>query len=176
MKLTTLIGVLAAALLLMSACSASVSTNANVASVNRAANTAPANASPSNAASANSAAPSNTSNSNAASNANTSGSSSSDQSGKQDFTLVNETGVEIHKVYISPHDSNDWEEDILGRDTLPSGESVDIKFHRNEKAGMWDLRVEDSKGNAIEWENLNLLEISKVTLHYKDGKATAVTE
>ena len=41
---------------------------------------------------------------------------------------------------------------------------------------MWDLRVEDSKGNAIEWENLNLLEISKVTLHYKDGKATAETE
>jgi len=174
MKLTTLIGVLAAALLLASACSTNVSMNVNA---NKPANTAPANAAPSNAASANSAAPSNTStNSNAASNANTSSSSSSDQSGKHDFTLVNETGVEIHKVYISPHDSDDWEEDILGRDTLPSGESVDIKFHRNEKAAKWDLRVEDSKGNAIEWENLNLLEISKVTLHYKDGKATAVTE
>ena len=41
---------------------------------------------------------------------------------------------------------------------------------------MWDLRVEDSEGHALEWENLNLLEISKVTLHYKDGKATAETE
>jgi hypothetical protein len=86
--------------------------------------------------------------------------------------------VEIDKVFISPHDVNDWEEDILGRDTLPDGSSVDIKFHRNEKAAMWDLRIEDKGGNAIEWENLNLLEISKITLHYDKatGKATAETE
>jgi hypothetical protein len=94
----------------------------------------------------------------------------------QDFTLVNKTGVEIDKVFISPHDGNDWEEDILGRDTLPDGQSVDIKFHRSETAPMWDLRVEDSKGNAIEWENLNLLQISKATLHYDNGKATAEVE
>ena len=176
MKLKTLIGGLAAALLLASACTANLTTS----NANKPANTSAAsNAAPSNAASgaSNSAAPANTSaTSNAASNTSGPGSASSEQSGKQDFTLVNETGVEIHKVFISPHDSNDWEEDILGRDTLPNGESVDIKFHRNEKAANWDLRVEDSKGNALEWENLNLLEISKVTLHYKDGKATAETE
>ena len=94
----------------------------------------------------------------------------------QDFTLLNETGVIIDKVYISPHDSDDWEEDVLGADTLPSGESVDIKFHRAEKSPLWDLRIEDNKANSIEWENLNLLEISKITLNYKDGKATAKTE
>jgi len=91
----------------------------------------------------------------------------------QDFTLVNATGVEIDKVFISPHDKNDWEEDILGQDTLPDGQSVDIKFHRLETAPMWDLRIEDKKGTGIEWENLNLLEINKLTLNYKDGKATA---
>ena len=94
----------------------------------------------------------------------------------QDFKLVNSTGVEIDKVFISPHDSDDWEEDILGQDTLPDGDSVEIKFHRAETAPVWDLRVEDKKGNSIEWENLNLLEIAKVTLTYKDGKATAHTE
>lgn len=91
----------------------------------------------------------------------------------QDFTLVNATGVEIDKVFISPHDKDDWEEDVLGQDTLPDGQSVDIKFHRAETAPVWDLRIEDSKGNGIEWENLNLLEINKLTLNYKDGKATA---
>lgn len=94
----------------------------------------------------------------------------------QDFTLVNTTGVEIDKVFISPHDSDNWEEDILGQDTLPNAEKVDIKFQRAEKAPLWDLRIEDKQGNSIEWENLNLLEISKVTLDYKDGKATAHTE
>ncbi len=96
--------------------------------------------------------------------------------GDQDFTLVNGTDVEINAVYISPHSTNEWEEDILGQDRLASGDSVNITFSRTEKAAKWDLRIEDTGGNAIEWENLNLLEISKVTLHYKDGKAWAEVE
>jgi len=96
--------------------------------------------------------------------------------GKQDFTLVNATGVEINSVYVSPHNSNEWGDDILGRDTLPDGESVDITFDRQERAAKWDLRVEDKQGNSIEWENLNLLQISKVTLHYKNGKSWADVE
>lgn len=96
--------------------------------------------------------------------------------GKQDFTVVNMTGVEIHELYVSPHAADDWEEDVLGRDTLPSGESVEITFSPKERAKMWDLKIVDGKGNSIEWENLNLLEISKVTLHYKNGKAWADLE
>jgi hypothetical protein len=93
--------------------------------------------------------------------------------GDQDFTLVNKTGVEIHKLHISPHSSDEWGEDILGDSTLPSGKAVDIKFHRAEKAAHWDLRIEDADGTSYTWENLNLLEISEVTLHLNDGKATA---
>ena len=93
--------------------------------------------------------------------------------GEQDFILHNRTGVEIHKLHIAPHSSDEWGEDILGQDTLASGETLQIKFHRKEKAAHWDLRIEDSEGHSIEWENLNLLEISEVTLHFKDGKAWA---
>ena len=96
--------------------------------------------------------------------------------GKQDFTLHNQTGVEIHKLFISPHDTNEWEEDILGKDTLPDGESLDITFSRKETAKLWDLKVVDKEGNSIEWTNLNLLQISEITLHFKDGKATAVVK
>ena len=104
------------------------------------------------------------------------GSAGAQATGKQDFTLVNATGVEINAVHISPHSANDWEEDILGQDTLADGAHVDIHFKRGEKAAMWDLRIEDKAGNPIEWENLNLLEISKVTLHYANHKATADIE
>jgi hypothetical protein len=96
--------------------------------------------------------------------------------GAQDFMLVNKTGVEINKVFVSPHSVNDWEEDVLGQDTLANGESVNIHFSRTEKAAKWDLRIEDSDGNGIEWTNLNLLEISTLTLHYKNGKAWADVE
>lgn len=96
--------------------------------------------------------------------------------GKQDFTLVNQTGVSINELYVSPHTTNNWEEDILGQDTLANGDSVDITFSRTERAAKWDLKVVDKEGNSIEWENLNLLEISKLTLHYKNGKAWADVE
>ena len=104
------------------------------------------------------------------------GSVGAQTAGAQDFTLVNATGVEINAVHISPHSANDWEEDILGQDTLPDGQRVDIHFKRGEKAAMWDLRIEDKAGTPIEWENLNLLEISKLTLHYANHKATAEIE
>ena len=165
MKSLKLIGGVAFALLLTAACSAPAPTNNTAANTNTKAAATPA------VAATPAASP--------AANANNSNASSSAQdAAAQDFTLVNQTGVEIDKVYISPHDADDWEEDILGKDTLPSGQSVDIKFHRSETAADWDLRIEDKEGNAIEWENLNLLKISKVTLNYDQAtkKATAKTE
>lgn len=96
--------------------------------------------------------------------------------GQQDFTLVNATAFEIREVYVSPHEVADWEEDVLGQDTLPSGQSVHITFNRKEKTAHWDLKVVDQDGNSYEWENLNLLEITKLTLHYAEGRAWAVID
>jgi hypothetical protein len=96
--------------------------------------------------------------------------------GKQDFTVVNKTGVEIHELYVSPHSADNWQEDVLGADTLAPGKSVEITFSPKEKAKLWDLKVVDGEGNSIEWESLNLLEISEVTLFYKNGKAWAETK
>lgn len=93
--------------------------------------------------------------------------------GKQDFVLHNETGTEIHELYVSPHSANEWGEDVLGRDTLPAGESVKITFDDQEKQVKWDLKVADEKKHSIEWQNLDLSKISEVTIHYKDGKAWA---
>jgi hypothetical protein len=171
MKNKILLAVLVGGLLASAACSSTAPSNANTTSNTTTTNTTTTNT-------RNTSAPPANTNSSTGSNTNTTSNSGStaQEGGKQDFTLVNQTGVEIDKLYIAPHDSDDWQEDILGQDTLPSGQTVDIKFARNEKAALWDLRIEDSKGNAIEWENLNLLQISKVTLFYKDGKGTAQTE
>lgn len=93
--------------------------------------------------------------------------------GDQDFSLVNKTGFEISSLHISPHSSDEWGEDILGKDTLDDGDTLNITFHRKEKAANWDLRVEDGDGKNFTWEKLNLLEISEVTLFYRKGVATA---
>ena len=95
--------------------------------------------------------------------------------GTQDFVLVNRTDVEIHELYISSADTDDWEEDVLGVDTLPPGESVTISF-KGHKDCKWDLMVKDEDGTSIEWSGLNLCAISKVTLRLKGKKATADLE
>lgn len=93
------------------------------------------------------------------------------RTGKHSFILHNLTGVEINSLYVSPHDSKDWEDDILGRDTLPSGESLKIIFDDRENSAKWDLKITDQNKNALEWENLNLSEISELTLHWDAKKS-----
>jgi hypothetical protein len=159
MKNKVLIGGMAAVLLVTGACAKSGTS------------TAPANANTANANKPPASTPTP-----AAAQASPSAPASNATAGAQDFTLVNETGVVLDKVFIAPHDSDNWEEDILGKDTLANGEMVDIKFDRKETADMWDLRIEDKEGTYIEWENLNLLKIKKVTLKFENKKPTAVTE
>lgn len=98
------------------------------------------------------------------------------KAGDQDFTLHNDTGVEIHELYVSPHSANDWEEDILGKDTLADGDKLDIKFSPKEDTSKWDLKIVDGKGGSVVWENLKLTEITDVTLTIEDGKPMAATK
>ncbi|HWN08597.1 MAG TPA: hypothetical protein VNO50_04885 [Pyrinomonadaceae bacterium] len=91
---------------------------------------------------------------------------------KQDFTLHNETGQEIKEVYVSPTAADEWEEDILGTDTLASGDSVDISFTRRQE-DMWDVKVVFRSGKSSIWTKLNLSQITDVTLSFKNGKPWA---
>jgi len=88
------------------------------------------------------------------------------RTGKQDFILHNNTDVEFHSLHVSPHSTDDWEEDVLGKDTLAPGESVKVTFDDHEKHVHWDLKVTDKAGDSLEWYDLNLAEISEVTLHW----------
>ena len=96
--------------------------------------------------------------------------------GDQDFELVNKTGVTIAKIMVSPHEQKTWGEDIMGQDVLGSDEAVKIKFHCNEDAEYWDLKIVDKEGTEVVWGKLNLLKISKVTLKIEDSTATAEVE
>jgi hypothetical protein len=92
------------------------------------------------------------------------------QAGKQDFVLHNATGVEIHSLYVSPHSKNDWEEDVLGQETLQDGKSVRVAFNDRDQRVQWDLKVTDKNGNGLEWYDLNLTEIETLTLHWDAEK------
>lgn len=93
---------------------------------------------------------------------------------KLDFTLMNDTGLTIAEIYVSPNDSDEWGEDIMGKDVLKHRESVDIEFSRKEKSCNWDLKIVDEDNNDIEWTELDLCKASHITLQYRGKKATAI--
>jgi hypothetical protein len=99
------------------------------------------------------------------------------QEARQDFALVNRTGYELGKLYVAPSASDDWAEDVLGRDTLGNGERVAIKFHRANRTCRWDLKVvytiDDT--NAV-WQGINLCEVERITIRYnKNTDTTSAT-
>jgi hypothetical protein len=96
--------------------------------------------------------------------------------GDQDFVLVNETGLTIDQFYCSPTTTDDWEEDVLGVETLADGDSIEINFDREEDACGWDLKIVDEEGDEIVWQKIDLCKATFITLYYKDGKPTADIE
>lgn len=98
--------------------------------------------------------------------------------GKQNFTLVNQTGYTIDQVYVSPSKSDSWDEDVMEMDVLPNNTEVDINFSRKEKACMWDLKVVYDDGETAEWDGINLCEISTIAISYnrKTGETWATYE
>src|SRR5438105_10789742 len=65
----------------------------------------------------------------------------------RDFTLVNSTGTVITHLFVGPSESSDWGDDILGRDVLDAGDSVDIVFARFDgETCLYDIKVMTQDG------------------------------
>ncbi|MEJ1968766.1 MAG: hypothetical protein WDN03_09090 [Rhizomicrobium sp.] len=95
----------------------------------------------------------------------------------QDFNLTNSTGYEIKSVFISPHSSNDWQEDVLGQDTLADGGAVEIHFPGGRGATCdWDLKVVYSTDDSsAEWtDGFDLCTITQIDIKW-DGHTTSAT-
>jgi hypothetical protein len=93
--------------------------------------------------------------------------------GTQDFTLVNNTGLTIYQLYVTPVKTAGWGADLLGGYVLESGYEFNVTFSPDAAAKVWDLKIIDEEGEEIWWRSLRLNEITKVTLYYENGVATA---
>jgi hypothetical protein len=93
-----------------------------------------------------------------------------------DFTLINRTRSGIRAVYVSPHDSAGWEENVLGDEKLYNGQMVTIRFRPEAQAAVWDLRVELNHQDKAEWKNLTLREISKIILRVSEDEQVFYAE
>lgn len=102
----------------------------------------------------------------------------SSAAGKQDFTLINQTGYEIDQVYVSSAATDEWEEDVLGQDTLDDRERVNIHFARGTRGCNYDLKVVYTDDEEAVWEDINLCKVSSITIHWnrKTGETSATLD
>jgi hypothetical protein len=70
--------------------------------------------------------------------------------------IVNNTGYTGYYLYISPVDVDEWEDDVLGDDLLPDGESVTVELPKPlGEADRYDIQLEDEDGDTYtKWDVL----------------------
>lgn len=81
-----------------------------------------------------------------------------------DFVLMNDSGLTIQRIYISPAQSKYWQEDVLGNDTLADGQRTNIRFSGAERHRYWDIKVVTSDGEEhIFQDGYDLSRIYRIT-------------
>lgn len=86
----------------------------------------------------------------------------------QDVLVANGTGFTIHQLGLVDSNAGGDAQDLLGNDTLASGEGLKIRINGSPKG--WELIAVDGDGGQVNWQNLDLTGVSKITLH-KNGTA-----
>ncbi len=86
--------------------------------------------------------------------------------GDADFTLVNRTGYTLREIYVSPSNKEEWGKDRMGNNVLENGKSRLFKFSDKSSCEQ-DLKVvfEDDSSEET-WEDVDLCELSKITIKY----------
>jgi hypothetical protein len=79
--------------------------------------------------------------------------------------IVNETGFTIVRFYGSNTGTDDWQEDILGEDVLPSGSSVIINFDDGTGYCKYDLRAIFDDGDEVTQSGVNICEVGTLTFN-----------
>lgn len=92
------------------------------------------------------------------------------------FILKNESGRSFEAAYMSAADDKDWNANLLRKGALADRSSVEFRFAGKPDTTLWDLNLVDDQGLSIAFQNLNLLDVSSVTIRTIDGHITAVVE
>lgn len=90
--------------------------------------------------------------------------------GQQDFALHNQTGKVIKEIYIGPTSSEEWDDDVMGKNVVPDGGGVHVTFSPKTTAKHWDVKIVFEDDKSTVWTNFDLTTIDDITISFKDGK------
>lgn len=79
------------------------------------------------------------------------------------FMLDNQSSYDVHEFYTSPTSVDNWEEDILGADVLPSGDAIRVTIADGRDVCEYDVRVVFEDGDVLD-DVTNLCETGSYTI------------
>lgn len=79
--------------------------------------------------------------------------------------IINNSAYDIREFYASNVGTKNWEEDILGRDILPSGYSVNVDIDDRTGYCEFDFRAIFEDGESVVTNDVNVCEIGEFTYH-----------
>lgn len=71
------------------------------------------------------------------------------------INVENETGYDIHYLYISPANADDWEEDVLEEDILENGEEIKVTVE-GYKSSIFDVKAVDEDGDSYTFWDIDV--------------------
>lgn len=83
---------------------------------------------------------------------------------RQNFSVVNTTGVTVATLQVSPSTESEWGDDILGTQVIAPGQTAQVVFDRAEEQCNYDIRATYTDGDTSDVRNVNLCQVSSVNL------------
>ena len=71
--------------------------------------------------------------------------------------ITNRTGYTIYYMYVSPAKSTSWEEDVLGTEVLPTGETRRVNL-TGYRSPIFDIKLVDSDGDSYTFWSIDVSE------------------
>lgn len=96
----------------------------------------------------------------------TSNTSSGNTAGTLSYDVVNNTGVTLIDVYVTPAETDNWGKDILPNDVFENGSTIKVTIPPDYgETCMFDMKITDAAGGHITFTNINICKLIKLKIN-----------
>ncbi|MBX7046245.1 MAG: hypothetical protein K1X86_10440 [Ignavibacteria bacterium] len=92
------------------------------------------------------------------------------------FDVVNNTGVTLVDIFVTPAESNNWGNDILPNDLFDNGSTVTVNIPADYgQTCMFDMKITDGAGGHITFTGIDACKLIKLQIN-GDGTFSYLAE
>ena len=85
------------------------------------------------------------------------------------FYILNNTGVTLNNIYVTPAEQNNWGNDILPSDLFENQATVTVSIPESYGSTcLFDIKITDLEGNAVIFYNVDACKLHTLSIHW-DG-------